>query len=118
MDHTRVVSCRAGNLHGEVIPRAYSLIREVVNPLAALIQAALDDREQRDGQIPGIGRAAHLIEHHVQLGPLRRQSKHRLEEIVAVLRIEPRRTDYHGTASRCLYGLLAVQFRTSIRPKR
>ena len=82
-----------GDLRREVVPRADALVGEVVHPLVARVAFRLDDREERKRQVPGVGRSADLVEDHLQRIPLRGQTQHRLQEVVAVFRVEPRRAE-------------------------
>ena len=117
-DAARAVTRGRGDLHREVVPRADALVGEVVHPLIARVAPRLDQGEDRKRQVSGVGRSAHLVEDHAQRLALRGQTQHRLQKVVPVLRIEPRRAQDQVTASRGLHGLFARQLRTPVGPQR
>ena len=117
-DAARAVTRGRGDLHREVVPRAHALVGEVVHPLVARVAPRLDQGEDRKRQVSGVGRSAHLVEDHAQRLALRGQTQHRLQKVVPVLRIEPRRAQDQVTASRGLHGLFARQLRTPVGPQR
>ena len=88
------------DLHREIIPAAYPLVREVIGarhemPLLSLCH----DREHGIRQITRIGRCAYLIEDKAQLIPLSAQPQHGLHEVITILRIEPDRANDHRLRS-------------------
>ncbi len=107
-----------GDLRGEVVPRAHALVGEVVHPRCPREAPRLDQGEDRKRQVSGVGRSAHLVEDHAQRLALRGQTQHRLQKVVPVLRIEPRRAQDQVAASRGLHGLFARQLRTTVGPQR
>ena len=117
-DAARAVTRGRGDLHREVVPRAHALVGEVVHALIARIAPRLDDREDRQRQVPGVGRRADLVEDHLQRIPLRSQAQHRLQEVLPVLRIEPRRAEDQIPAARGHDGAFARKFRAAVRPQR
>ena len=75
-------------LHGEVIPRTDSLVRVMVDTL--LVQLPIRyDLVDECRQVSCISRCAHLIEDHFQAVFLGGQVHHRLDEVLAVRRIQP-----------------------------
>jgi len=106
-----------GNRLREVVPRAHALVRIVVGTLATVVFTSFEDRADRSGEVPGIGRSARLVENHFQLLFFFRQAQHRLHEIRTVLRIEPRRAKDQVATARCAYRLLAVELRHSVNAR-
>ena len=117
-DAAFVMSRGRGDLRREVVPRAHALVGEVVHALIARIAPRFDDREERQRQVPGVGRRADLVEDHLQPLPLRAQAQHRLQEVLPVLRIEPRRAEDQIPAARGHDGAFTRKFRTAVRPQR
>ena len=69
----------------EVVPRAYTLIREVVDTLIALVCIILYNREDKHRQITCVCRCTHLVEDHIQCRALGSKAQHCLEEVVSKL---------------------------------
>ena len=117
-DAARAVTRGRGDLHREVVPRAHALVGEVVHTLVARVAPRLDQGEDRKRQVPSVGRSADLVEDHLQRIPLRNQTQHRLQEVVSVLRIEPRRAEDQIPAPGCHDGAFARKLRTPVGSQR
>ena len=117
-DAAFVVPGGGGDLRGEVVPRRHALVREVVEALVPGEIAAFDDREDRHGQVPGVGRGPRLIEDHVQTLLFGRQPEHRFQEVVPVFGIEPRRAEGQVFAPRLRDGPLPGEFRAPVDAQR
>ena len=75
---------------GEVVPARDSLVGEVID---ARHDALVDDGHDGQCQVVRVGGCAYLVEDYAQLLFLLPQSQHRLDEVVAESRVEPRRAD-------------------------
>ena len=117
-DAAFVVPGGGGDLRGEVVPRRHALVREVVEALVPGEIAAFDDREDRHGQVPGVGRGPRLVEDHVQTLLFGRQPEHRFQEVVPVFGIEPRRAEGQVFAPRLRDGPLPGEFRAPVDAQR
>ena len=69
-------------------------------------------------EVQGIRRCATLVEHHLQLRLGGCQGEHRLAEVLAELRIQPRSTDDDILASGRCYVLFAMQLCSAIDTRR
>ena len=96
---------------GEVVPRADALVAVVVD---AGLEALADDGGNGPGQVGGTGGRAYLVEDYTQGVALTAQANHRLDEVVAVGRVEPGGADDDGTAAEAHHVALASQFGRAI----
>ena len=65
LDITINITSSDSYLVSEIVPRAYTFIREVVDALVACVEVALNNREDNQRQIACIGWCTHLVEDHV-----------------------------------------------------
>ena len=118
VDAARAVSRGRGDLHREVVPRAHALVREVVDALVADMLPARDHAEDGQRQVARIGGRSHLVEYHVERLALGREAQHGLQEVVAVLGVEPRRAENQVAAPRGQDRLLAFELGASVDAER
>ena len=89
---------------GEVVPRADAFVAEVVD---AGRDALFDGGVDGSCQVARVGGGAYLVEHHTQL-------RHGLDEVVAILRVEPGGADDHGARASSRHLFLARQLGASV----
>ena len=92
---------------GKVIPRDDTLVGEVIDTRHYTL---IDGSKDSHSQITGISRSTNLIKDHTQFRFLLTQTNHRLHEIIAKGRVQPRCTDNHRPFATLLRSLLTLKF--------
>lgn len=116
LDVARRVAGNLGDLLREVVPRAYSLVREVVDARfgvelrRALGGVVFENGLDGPGQVIRIGRGSGLVEYDLQRRLRGGEVKHRLHEVATELAVEPGRAEDDVFASDGFDMLLAFEF--------
>ena len=116
LDITGVSAEFADNL-GEIEPRAYTLIREMID--ASLVKlVGLDDVRDDSSQVAGIGRSTNLVKNNLQSIVASSQTLHGLYKVLSPLRVKPSCTDDDMLTARSLNTLFSSQLGLAIYAER
>ena len=96
---------------GEVVPRNYTLVAEMIN---ARNNTLVDSCEDGHRQVASIGRCAYLVEDNTQLRLLVTQTNHSLYKVVAKGRVQPRCANNHTLLAAIQHSLFASQLGAAV----